>query len=136
MASAISVVTLGVSDMQRARRYYANIFDNAGDASGDGPCYFELQGSWLALYPRTKLAGYFRVPAAGHGFCTVTLSVNVAQAEDVDTLCERLCAAGGRLTVPPGAASWGGHVACIADEDGHLLELVWNPGFSFDADRR
>ena len=127
MATAVSVITLGVSDLQRARHYYAALFGDDDDANTPGPCYFRLPGSWLALYPREQLAGYFGVDPEGTGFNAVTLSINVADAAQVDILCNRLRELGGRVTVPPGAASWGGHVACIADLDGHLLELVWNP---------
>ena len=129
MARGISVVTLGVADMERARRYYASIFESPGPAPGSGPCYFRLPGSWLALYPRHDLASYFGVDPAGSGFSAVTMSINVTAPEHVDALCERLRGAGGTVSAAPGPASWGGRVACVADADGHLLELVWNPRF-------
>jgi catechol 2,3-dioxygenase-like lactoylglutathione lyase family enzyme len=128
MATALSAVTLGVSDLDRARRYYASVFEPVDAPGKPGPCYVRLPGTWLALYPRDALAKYFGLDAGdAGGFGGVTLSVNVAGPDDVDALCARLRDAGGQVTVPPGQAPWGGRIACVSDPDGHPMELVWNP---------
>ena len=126
----ISVVTLGVSDMERAKTFYRTLFDDAEVMDKGGPCYFKLTGTWLALYPLAKLAAYCQVDGAGSGFRGVTLSINLESAEAVDALCDRMRQAGAGVPMPPGRADWGGHIAWIQDSDGHLFELVWNPYLS------
>lgn len=123
----ISVVTLATSDMARARAFYESLLGRTAVKDRSGVVYFRLEGAWLALYPRADLARYCGVDAAGGGFEGVTLSVNLASAGDVDATAARARAAGATLVRPPGPVDWGGHVAWIADSDGHLWELVFNP---------
>ena len=126
----IHAVTLGVSDMDRAKSFYGTLFEDAEVLDKGGPCYFKLPGTWLALYPLDKLAAYCHVDSAGEGFRGVTLSINLESAQAVDALCARMRSAGADVPMPPGPASWGGHIAWIQDADGHLFELVWNPSLS------
>lgn len=89
--------------------------------------YFQLEGSWLALFPREALAGYANVPSDGSGFGGVTLSVNVASRETVDRTVAAAERAGARVVNAPHEAGWGGYTGWFADPDGHLWEIVWNP---------
>jgi len=123
----ISVVTLGCSDLERSRDFYQRVLGEVPVRDRSGVLYFRLAGASLALYPRAALAGYCGVDAAGSGFGGITLSVNLESPRAVDAAAARAEAAGARQVRAPGPAAWGGHVAWIADPDGHLWELVFNP---------
>jgi len=127
MQPRISVITLGVADMQRATRFYR---DGLGlPIREDKPpvVYFQLRGTWLALFPRQALASYANVPAEGRGFAAMTLSCNVASREEVDDTAGAAERAGATIVKPPHEAGWGGYTAWFTDPDGHLWEIVWNP---------
>lgn len=127
LVPGISVVTLAVSDMQRSVRFYR---DGLGlEMRDDKPpvIYFELRGTWLALFPREKLAGYANVSSEGEGFAGVTLSCNVDSREAVDRTLEAAERAGAEVVNPPHTVGWGGYTAWFTDPDGHLWEIVHNP---------
>ena len=127
MDPRISVVTLAVADMERATRFYR---DGLGlPVREDKPpvVYFELRGTWLALFPREGLAGYANVPADGRGFGGITLSSNVATREEVDRVLAAAEAAGATVVNPAREVGWGGYTGWFRDPDGHLWEIVWNP---------
>ena len=126
--SAISVVTLGVTDIERSERFYMEGFGLEHARPPKGIVYFRLAGTLLALFPRDDLARYAGVePTATGGFSGATLSCNVASREDVDGLTARAEAAGATVVKAPETVSWGGYCAWIADPDGYLWEIVWNP---------
>jgi catechol 2,3-dioxygenase-like lactoylglutathione lyase family enzyme len=127
MELQISVITLAVSDMQRAIQFYR---DGLGLSMRDDKppvAYFQLQGTWLALLPRDDLARYAHVAPDGHGFTGVTLSCNVSSRQAVDQTIAQAVAAGATVVNPPAELSWGGYAGWFADPDGHLWEIVWNP---------
>ncbi len=127
MEPHISVVTLGVSDMEQSIRFYR---DGLGlPMRDDKPpvVYFQLCGTWLALFPRHSLARYINVSPEGSGFSGITLSCNVASRQDVDRTVDDAEAAGATVVKSPSEVSWGGYVGWFADPDGHLWEVVWNP---------
>ena len=127
MAATISVVTLGVADMDRAAAFY-------GDGLGfprytDKPpvLYFALEGTWLAVFPREQLARFIGVPDAGEGFRAVTLSCNVNERAQVDDFMRRAATAGATTVSAARDFGWGGYGGWFADPDEHLWEVVWNP---------
>ena len=127
MRPRISVITLGVADMERSVRFYR---DGLGFPHRDDKppvVYFQLEGTWLALFPREALAGYANVPAAGQGFGGVTLSSNVASREEVDRTLAAAEGAGATVVSPAHEVGWGGYTGWFQDPDGHLWEIVWNP---------
>lgn len=127
MEPRISVITLGVADMDRATRFYR---DGLGlPVRDDKPpvVYFALRGTWLALFPRDGLAGYAGVPAEGGGFGGITLSCNVDTREDVDATLAAAERAGATIVNPAHDAGWGGYTGWFEDPDGYLWEVVWNP---------
>jgi catechol 2,3-dioxygenase-like lactoylglutathione lyase family enzyme len=134
MEQRMSLVTLGVADLDRARRFYAEglgwhpAFDN-GEV-----VFFQTGGSVLALWPRAELAKDAQVPAAGSGFSGIALAHNVRSAAEVDAVLAEAAAAGATIVKPAEKAFWGGYTAYFADPDGHLWEIAWNPHWTMAAD--
>ena len=126
--SRISVVTLGVADVERAERFYMDGLGLRHAGPPKGIIYFKLEGARLALFPRDDLARYAGVePTTPGGFSGTTLSCNVSSRAEVDALTARAEAAGATVVRAPETVSWGGYCSWIADPDGHLWEIVWNP---------
>lgn len=127
MEPRITLITLGVTDLERAITFYR---DGLGLPlrAGDG-VFFETSGTWLSLFPRDELAQDAGVAAQGSGFRGFALAHNVRTREDVERLLAQAVAAGGRLVKPAGEAFWGGYHGYFADPDGFLWEVAWNPHF-------
>lgn len=129
MKPRISMITLGVSDLERSIHFYEQ---GLGLPRMDSPpevAFFTLNGSWLGLYGRESLAEDAGVPAAGSGFSGVTLAHNLESEAAVDELMGQAVAAGARLVKPPQKVAWGGYSGYFADPDGHLWEVAHNPLF-------
>lgn len=129
MKPKISIITLGVSDLDRATRFYR---DGLGlpeyEFGGGGIAFFCLEGSWLALYPREALADDIGLaPSAEGGFSGITLAHNVASKSNVDSVLEQATAAGATLVKPAEEAFWGGYSGYFQDPDGHYWEVAYNP---------
>jgi uncharacterized glyoxalase superfamily protein PhnB len=128
MEPRVSFVTLGVSNLARALRFYR---DGLGfplsSASKDDVAFFKSGGVILALYPTGKLAEDAQVPSEDAGFRGVTLAHNVRRKEEVAEVLNQAAAAGAVITKPAQDTFWGGHAGYFADLDGHLWEVVWNP---------
>jgi catechol 2,3-dioxygenase-like lactoylglutathione lyase family enzyme len=127
MEPHISVVTLAVSDLERATRFYRDGLGLALRADKPPVVYFQLRGTWLALFPREALAGYANVAADGQGFGGMTLSCNVDSRDEVDQTVGKAAQAGATVVNPPHVVGWGGYTGWFSDPDGHLWEIVWNP---------
>ncbi|POG55768.1 VOC family protein [Haloferax marisrubri] len=129
MDPRITVVTLGVSDLDESIRFYR---DGLGlplrDRDPDSDiAFFTLEGTWLALYPRESLAEDATVPADGSGFAGVTIAHNVAEQSEVDAVLDAVHAAGGEIVKPTQDAFWGGYSGYFSDPDGHLWEVAYPP---------
>ena len=133
MEQRLSLVTLGVRDVARARAFYEKLgFKRvAGD---DKVCFFQLGGIGLSLYGWDALAEDALQAPAGQGFRGISLAHNVRAKEDVARVLAEAAAAGGRIVKPAQDVFWGGHSGYFADPDGHLWEVAWNPGFPIAAD--
>lgn len=128
MEPRVSLITLGVSDLERARRFYVDGLDLPVRDGGDGAVVFiQMNGLLLALWGREALAEDAGVAAAGEGFPGFSLAHNVASKEEVDIVLREALAAGGTLVKPATKAFWGGYTAYFADPDGFLWEVAWNP---------
>lgn len=125
----ISLITLGVTDLERSTRFYTDILKLPALPSPPGISFFELGQTWLALFSRAELAADAGVPASGNGFPGFTLAHNVKSAQAVDELIHELSAAGVRIIKQPQRADWGGYTAYFADPDNFFWEVAWNPHF-------
>lgn len=135
MKPYVSLITLGVEDLDRSVAFYR---DGLGwpvsGASAEDVAFLRTGGVVLSLYPRGKLAEAARVDPDGAGFRGIALAHNVPEREDVDRAIETALAAGAEPIKPAGDAFWGGRSGYFADPDGHLWEVAWNPGFPLDSD--
>jgi catechol 2,3-dioxygenase-like lactoylglutathione lyase family enzyme len=129
MEPRISLITLGVSDLERAIAFYRDGLGLPLRPGTEGVAFFQTAGTWLALFPRDALAADARVPAAGTGFRAFSLAHNVRTREDVDRVLAQAVRAGATLLKPARDADWGGYSGYFADPDGFLWEVAWNPGF-------
>lgn len=132
MESRISLVTLGVEDLARARAFYEAIGWKASSASQAEIVFLQGNGFALALFGREALAADTGVPNLAPGFAGIVLAWNGRTKADVDAAYSRALAAGARSVKPPRDTPWGGYSGTVADPDGHLWELAWNPFFPLD----
>ncbi|HEX2717693.1 MAG TPA: VOC family protein [Gemmatimonadaceae bacterium] len=129
MEPRLSLVTLGVRDLERATRFYRDVLKLPMLPSPPGISFFELGKTWLSLYPRDELAADAQVPDDGRGFHGFTLAHNLRSAEEVDALFAEVERGGARVVKRPQRAEWGGYSSYFADPEGFLWELAWNPHF-------
>jgi catechol 2,3-dioxygenase-like lactoylglutathione lyase family enzyme len=129
MEPRLSFVTLGVSDLARATRFYKEVLGFPQMESPAEIAFFELGKTWLSLFPRKDLAADAGVPAEGSGFAGFTLAHNVRSEADVDRVMAEVETGGGRIVKPAVRADWGGYSGYFADPDGFLWEVAWNPSF-------
>ena len=128
----LSLVTLGVADMARARAFYEALGFVASPASNPSVTFFQLGGLALSLYGRAALAEDADVADTKPGFPGVTLAYNARSDAEVDRLIGHAVASGGRLVKSARKVFWGGYSGYFADPDGHLWEVAHNPFFPLD----
>jgi uncharacterized protein len=133
MEPRISLITLAVADLGRARTFYETLGWRASSASTAEVAFFHGNGLALALYGRAALAADAAVPDHPTGFSGVTLAHNARSKEEADTVFADALAAGATSLKRPHDTSWGGYSGYFADPDGHLWEVAWNPFFPLDA---
>ena len=129
MKPRISMITLGVDDLETSIRFYQQ---GLGFPKMDSPpevAFFTLNGSWLGLFGRKALADDAQVSDEGKGFNNFALAHNVNSEADVDKIIQQALAAGATLSKPAQKTSWGGYSGYFKDPDGHLWEIAYNPFF-------
>lgn len=140
MKPRITVITLGVDDLERSLRFYRDGLGLATDGivgqefEHGAVAFFELEGGLkLALWPRPSLAHDtgLAIAAAGTGS---SLGHNVSSREDVDAVMAQAEAAGATIVKPAQETFWGGYAGYFADPDRHLWEVVWNPQWEAEED--
>ena len=133
MEPRISIITLGVSDLNRSVTFYR---DGLGLPitynDGEGIAFFQLAGTWLALYPSDALAEDACLPPERTRFGGVTLAHNVHSKAEADSVIAQALAAGAQLLKPAADTFWGGYSGYFADPDGHPWEVAWNPFFPLE----
>lgn len=139
MEQRMSLVTLGVSDLARARRFYE---EGLGWTLGGGVegevAFYQLAGTILALWGRDDLAEDARLALApvepGKSFGGIALAYNTRDEAEVDAVLGQAAAAGGTLLKPAEKTFWGGYAGCFADPDGHPWEVAHNPFWTLKED--
>ena len=140
MKPRISVLTLGVEDLERSLAFYR---DGLGlptegivgkEFEHGAVAFFDLQaGVKLALWSRKDLSHEAKVPLAPPSSTEMTIGHNVASKEEVDQVMEQARKAGATITDSAHENFWGGYSGHFMDPDGHLWEVVWNPAWELEA---
>ena len=136
MEPRLSLVTLGVVDLDRATTFYEALGWPRRVRAAEGVAFFQLGGLGLSLYPRAAMAAEAGVPLQTEPSQGFTLAYNARSRDEVDAVLRSATAAGARITQPAQDAAWGGYHGHFADPEGFLWEVAWNPGFELDEDGR
>jgi catechol 2,3-dioxygenase-like lactoylglutathione lyase family enzyme len=134
MKPRITILTLGVDDLERSLAFYR---DGLGLPSEGivgqefeygAVAFFQLQdGVMLALWPRESIARDTGLDSQPPSATELTIGHNVRTKEEVDAVIRQAEAAGARIVKAPGSTFWGGYSGYFQDPDGHLWEIVWSP---------
>ena len=127
MKPHITIITLGVVDLQRAINFYEKGLGLPRKNESESIAFFDMSGTMLALYPRDELAEDITISPEGTGFQGFTLAHNVASPEEVDMTLAEAVAAGAELVKPGQEAFWGGYSGYFKDPDGFYWEVAHNP---------
>lgn len=134
MESRISIITLGVSNLDKSIRFYRDgLGFQTKSKEGDDIAFFPLNGTTLAIYPLEKLAediGPDVKPSPG--FSGITLAHNVREKGEVNEVLNLAKKAGGRIKKEAQDVFWGGHSGYFTDLDGYHWEVAWVPNQNFD----
>jgi uncharacterized protein len=133
MQQQISVVTLGVGDLARSRRFYVEGFGWNPVFENPEIVFYQMNGLMLGTWVEAQLAsdlqqGDLKRPGA------FSLAHNVKTGADVEPAMDRLVRFGGRVLRAPDAPPYGGLRGYVADPDGHAWEIAWNPAWPIDAE--
>ena len=134
MEQRISMISLGMRDLDRARAFYRALGFEEAEASNESIAFYDMGGFALGLYGWEPLAEDATVPSEGEGFRGVTLAYNVRSRKEVAETLKQAEAAGARIVKPAQDVFWGGHSGYFADPEGHLWEVAWNPHVQLDED--
>jgi predicted lactoylglutathione lyase len=129
----VTVITLGVRDLARARGFYEALDWKTGAAPADDVVFFQAGDMLISLWDRAKLAENSCVRDGG-GWGGVTLALNVGSPEEVRGVIEEARAAGASIPREPGETFWGGYAGIFIDPDGHPWEVAHNPNWKLTPD--
>jgi uncharacterized protein len=129
----VSVITLGVADVDRARRFYLALGWETSAAAGDDVVFFQAGEMVLGIWDRDRLAEDSCVEDSG-GWGGVALALNLGSRREVDAVVEQARVAGATVGREPAETFWGGYSAIFIDPDGHPWEIAHNPHWKLTAD--
>jgi uncharacterized protein len=129
----LSLVTLGVADLKRAREFYEALGWKSGAAPADDVVFFQTGGMIVALWGRDQLAEDSGVDDPG-GWGGVTLAYNTRSPEEVDAVIAEAERAGARIPRHGAETFWGGYSGVFVDPDGHAWEVAHNPHWTIEND--
>lgn len=137
MEPRITVITLGVDDLEKSLAFYRDGlgFPTKGIVGQEfeygAVAFFDLQqGLRLAIWPRESIARDTDLPQTGPGPLEFTIGHNVASKDEVDKIIARAEQAGARIIKPAQDTFWGGYAGYFQDPDSHIWEIVWNPAWN------
>jgi catechol 2,3-dioxygenase-like lactoylglutathione lyase family enzyme len=134
MEPRVSLITLGVADLVRARAFYEQLGFKASSVGGGAVVFLQAGPMALCLWSRSELADDAGVADGPIGFRGIAIAHNVRGEDAVDATLAEAERAGGKITRAPHDADWGGRTGYFADPDGHLWEVAWNPHFPLSED--
>jgi uncharacterized protein len=129
----VSLITLGVGDLGRARGFYEGLGWETGAGPEDDVVFFQAGDMVVALWDRRRLAEDSSVEDDG-GWGGVTLALNLGSAAEVDTVIEEARGAGAKIGREPAETFWGGYSGIFIDPDGHPWEVAHNPHWTITKD--
>src|SRR4051812_2976671 len=132
MQPRITLLTLGVADVARARAFYEAWGWTASSASQPSVAFFQANGLALAVFGRADLAADAHLEDRPTGFAGISIAYNARSKDEADDVYARAISAGAREVKPLQDVFWGGYSGYFADPDGHLWEVAWNPSFPLD----
>ncbi len=139
MKPRVTLITLGVDDLERALRFYRDglRWPTRGIVGTEfehgAAVFFDLAGGVkLGLFARENLARDAGLPVAPHSATEFSLAHNVASKQEVDEILAQAHKAGARIVKPAQETFWGGYAGYFQDPDGHLWEVAWNPGWKVE----
>ena len=133
MEQRLSLITLGVRDLGRARAFYEALGWTTNAEPGDDVVFFQAGGMIVSLWDRGRLAADTGVEDAG-GWGGITLAYNTRSDAEVDAVLAEVAAAGGTVLRPGAPTFWGGYSGAFADPDGHAWEVAHNPHWTIAED--
>ena len=133
MDQRLSLVTLGVRDLPRARAFYEGLGWSTGAAPSDDVVFFQTGGMIVALWDRERLAEDSAVRDAG-GWGGITVAYNARSPEEVDAVIAEARTAGATIAREPAETFWGGYSAIFIDPEGHPWEVAHNPRWTIADD--
>jgi catechol 2,3-dioxygenase-like lactoylglutathione lyase family enzyme len=129
----VSLITLGVADLARARSFYEGLGWTTGAGPDDDVVFFQTPGCIVALWDRGRLAEDSAVEDSA-GWGGITLAHNVRSPEEVEAVLAEAAASGGRITRPGAETFWGGYSGVFEDPEGHPWEVAHNPRWTINDD--
>ncbi|GAB3354416.1 VOC family protein [Modestobacter lapidis] len=132
MEQRVSLVTLGVFDVARARAFYEALGWRGQEV--EQTVFFQAGGLAVVLWGRAALAADACVEDTGAAFGGTALAHNVRSPAEVDAVLAEAAAAGATVSRPAARTFYGGYAGCFADPDGHVWEIAFNPGFPLGPD--
>ena len=133
MQQRLSIITLGVKDVKAATEFYENKFGwSKLPSSNEHITFMQLNGILLALFQINELAKDATVDSDGNGFKGFTLAYNTRSEKEVDDIIAELAKKGVKIVKQPAKVFWGGYSSYVADLDGHLWEIAYNPNLEID----
>jgi hypothetical protein len=130
----ISLITLGVEDLARSTEFYGKLGWKKSGASQEAVTFIQLKGVVLSLFSRQSLAEDANVENSTPGFSGITLAHNVSSERGVDAVYKFAISCGARPVKVPEKVFWGGYSGYVADPDGHLWEIAYNPFFPMNVE--
>lgn len=137
MTPRITLITLGVADVPRARAFYERLGFTASSVGNESVAFFDANGVVLALFGHDALAEDARfAPGPAPGFRGVSTAWNAGSEAEVDAVFAHAMACGAQSVKVPEKVFWGGYSGYFADPDGHLWEVAFNPFFPLSPEGR
>ncbi len=139
MEQRLSMITLGVMNLERSVAFYENVVGWKAAPAPSGIAFFDLGGIVFSLYPHVDLAKDMNASADDSGdiaYQGFALAYNVRSKDEVDVIFSRLMDNGATIIKEPEEVFWGGYSGYFSDPDGHSWEVAYNPHWAIQKDGR